>query len=118
MSTNAEKYYSCISICLECATHCAQAAFEGLKESEIKMLSRCIQLQRECAEMCLSTVRILNQGSEHARDVCVVCADYCNRCAIESEKHTDLNYCKICADMCRKCAEECNRIVFSHIHKN
>ncbi len=110
-----EKYQSCISICLESATVCNLAAFECMKELEVKLLSRCVQLQRECAEMCLSTARILTLGSAHARDVCIVCADYCMRCALECEKHMHIDYCRRCAEICRRCMEECYTTIREHI---
>ena len=92
-----EKFQSCIDAFLECAIQCDHCASECLMESDVKLLAKCIQLERECAEMCFSAARIMTIGSEHSIDVCRVCAEYCKRCAEECEKHVQMEHCKICA---------------------
>jgi hypothetical protein len=106
-----EKFQNCIRICLECATQCYRTANESLKEEEIGDLIKCVQLTRECAEMCLSTARILTLGSSHAKDVCVVCADYCIRSAEECDKHPQLDHCRMTSLACRRCVEECEKMI-------
>jgi hypothetical protein len=44
--------------------------------------------------------------SEHANAVCQLCADICNACAEECNKH-NVDHCKRCASICRACAQEC-----------
>ncbi|HVD96597.1 MAG TPA: four-helix bundle copper-binding protein [Cytophagaceae bacterium] len=105
-----EKYQSCIDACLECATLCDHCASECLKESDLPMLTRCIQLDRECAEMCFSAARIMTLGSEYAGDLCAVCADFCLRCAEECGKHSHMDHCRNCAETCLRCAEECQKM--------
>jgi hypothetical protein len=109
-----EKFQYCIDTCLECAIQCDHCASECLKESEVKMLTKCIQLERECAEMCFSTARMMTLGSEHSGDICQVCAAYCTRCAEECEKHAHMEHCKLCAEACRKCAEDCLEMAKQH----
>lgn len=89
-----EKFQSCIDTCLDCATQCDHCDSECLKETDVKMLAKCIQLERECAEICFSAARMMALGSEHSGDVCNVCAEYSTRCAEECEKHTHLEHCK------------------------
>jgi hypothetical protein len=107
---NDLKKESCIEACLECATQCDYCASECLREENVKMLAGCIQLDRECAQMCLNTARTMTLGSEHYGDVCKVCADYCDRCALECEKHAHMEHCRLCAEICRRCAEECRKM--------
>lgn len=111
-----QKFQSYIDTCLECATQCDHCASECLKEQNVQMLTRCIQLERECAEFCFSTARIMTLGSEHSGDVCRVCAEYCKRCAEECEKHAHMEHCRICAEACHRCAEECERMAEKHVH--
>lgn len=109
-----EKFQSCIDTCLECAVECDHCASECLKESDVKMLTTCIQLERECAEMCYSAARMMALGSEHATGVCKLCAELCNRCAYECAKHSHMEHCKNCAETCRKCAKECEEMAMEH----
>jgi hypothetical protein len=50
---------------------------------------------------------LMTYGSEHANAICQLCADICNACAEECEKHSDMEHCQHCARVCRHCAEEC-----------
>lgn len=55
MSTNRlqnSKYQSCIDACNACAESCKLCATSCLREEDVKMLSRCIQLDRDCATIC------------------------------------------------------------------
>jgi hypothetical protein len=104
-----EKFLSCIDACLECATECDHCATECLNEKDVTMLARCIQLDRECAEACYATARLLGIGGEHAATLCHVCAEICEACAEECERHAELgmDHCRRCAETCRSCADEC-----------
>ncbi len=105
-----ERFQTCIDACLECATECDHCASECLKENEVYLLTKCIQLERECAEMCFSTARIMALGSDYAGDVCDICAEYCLRCAEECDKHSHMEHCLKCAETCRRCANDCQRM--------
>jgi hypothetical protein len=41
---------------------------------------------------------------------CAVCADVCERCAIDCEGFGDDEVMKACAEMCRRCADSCSRM--------
>jgi hypothetical protein len=73
------------------------------------MLSRCIQLDLECAEACYASARLMGLNGEHASAFCITCAEICDACAEECEKHAEhgMDHCRRCAEECRKCAEEC-----------
>lgn len=72
------------------------------------MLARCIKLDRDCAAICLLAVEAMAGGSEFAKQICTLCAEICNACAAECEKHSHMEHCKKCAEACRKCAMECS----------
>jgi hypothetical protein len=101
-----ERFQSCIDACLECATECDHCATECLKEDNVKMMARCIEIDRECAEACYASARLMGIGGEHAALFCNACAEICDACAEECEKH-EMDHCKRCAEACRRCAEEC-----------
>jgi hypothetical protein len=105
-----EKYQSCIDECIKCAVQCNHCATECLNEQDAAMLTKCIQLDRDCAVICLAAVDYMSRGSENAPQVCAICADICDACAEECEKHAKMEHCKLCAEQCRKCAEECRKL--------
>lgn len=99
-------YQSCIDACLECIAACDHCAGSCLKEEHVDHLAKCIQLDIECATMCRTAVQFMSMNSDHANAVCQLCADICNACAEECEKH-DMDHCRRCAEVCRHCSEEC-----------
>ena len=101
-----EKFKSCIDACLACAMQCEHCATACLREEDMAMKARCIELDRECAEACYASARLMAIGGEHANLFCKVCAEICDACADECSKHTD-EHCQQCAEECRRCAEEC-----------
>src|SRR5690349_18703100 len=101
MST--DKYQTCIDACLECAIQCDHCATACLKEDHIQMMLRCIELDRECAEACYATARLMGIGGDHASLFCTACAEICDACAEECNKH-EADHCKRCAELCRRCA--------------
>lgn len=95
---------NCATVCNHCITAC-------LEEEDVKMLANCIKLDIDCAEICGIVAGFLARGSAHASHLLPECADICNTCAEECEKHTHMEHCKECAEACRKCAEACDQMV-------
>lgn len=92
---------ACIAACEQCATAC-------LQEQEVKMMVRCISIDRDCADICAITARFVARGSEHAGHVMRECAEICGICATECEKHgAHLEHCQHCAEACRRCEQAC-----------
>lgn len=94
----------CISECIHCSTACSE-------EKDAQMLARCVKLNNDCAEICRTAVSYLSRGSEHAEHLLKECAEICEACATECEKHSHMEHCKRCAEVCRKCAEACHQPV-------
>ena len=92
---------SCVAECNHCTAAC-------LEEKDVKMLARCIKLDIDCAEICNLAISFVSRGSEHAEHVLHECAEICNECAKECEKHSHMEHCKRCAEICRACAEACH----------
>jgi|SRR5699024_6363140 len=92
--------HACIAACNHCATAC-------LDEEDVKMLSKCIKQDIDCAEMCGLTAAYVARGSEFSKKILNLCAEICDTCADECEKHTNMEHCQECAKACRACAKAC-----------
>lgn len=106
-----EKHQETIDLLLKCATesnHCADAC---LNERDVKTLSRCIKLDIDCAEICYLTASFLSRESEQADGIMKACAEICEACANECDKHSTMEHCVKCAEICRQCAEACSEPV-------
>lgn len=114
MNTNGslqnQKYQSCINACFECAESCEFCTTSCLREQDVKMLTTCIQLNRDCATICLAAAAFMSRDSKYAKQICNICADICEACAQECEQHTNMDHCQKCAQACRRCTDECRKM--------
>ena len=97
-----------IEILATCAATCNYCLAACLDEKDVKMLARCIKLDIDCAEICTLAISFISRSSEHAEHLLHECADICEACAAECEKHSRMEHCRECADICRTCAEACH----------
>ena len=104
-----EKNKELISMLNECAAECNHCTSACLDEQDVKMLAKCIKLEIDCAEICRLTISFLARGSEHAEHILKECAEICDACAKDCEKHSHMEHCKKCAEVCHKCAEACQQ---------
>jgi len=98
---------ACIATCIDCVEECHHCANSCLEEKDVKALAHCIRLDYECAAYCLVAINAMASKSAFAQQICAVCADICEACALECEKHLHIEHCKKCAEACRRCAKEC-----------
>ncbi len=105
-----EKYQSCIEACNACAAECEHCATACLGEDDVRMMARCIQLDRDCADICRMAAAFMARGSEHAGHICAECAEICQACGDECAKHSGMEHCQRCAEACHRCAEECRKM--------
>lgn len=92
----------------DCAAECNHCATACLEEQEVKMLANCIKLDMDCAQICSMTAAFVARGSAHAMHLMKECAEICDACATECEKHAHHHdHCKRCAEACRACADAC-----------
>jgi hypothetical protein len=108
-----EKYQSCIEACNDCAVECELCVSACLQESDVKMMARCIALDRDCAKVCYTASALMASGSQFAKEVCRVCAKVCSACSEECRRHKG-DRCQNCADACERCAQECERMDSGH----
>jgi hypothetical protein len=98
-----EKYDATIQACLSCAMDCEECMSECLLEKNLDNITRCIELTKSCAEICILTARLLAVQSEFIPQLCNLCNEVCEVCAAECAK----NYKDSCAEACQKCADAC-----------
>lgn len=103
LDTVVEKLKACEKACNICFDAC-------LKEDNVEMMTECIRLDRECADLCAITQSFAYREGEAFEDLLEVCAKSCEACAEECEKH-DMDHCQRCAEACRECAEACRSFV-------
>ena len=92
-----------------CAAECNHCYNACLEEEDVAMMTRCIELDRDCAEICHITSSFIERNSEHAHDLLVACANICEACAEECDKH-EAEHCKRCAEACHSCATACKQM--------
>lgn len=90
---------ACITACENCAASC-------LEEENIQHLVKCIKTDIDCADICTVTYRFVSRHSSRSSAILTMCANICDACADECEKH-DMDHCRECAKRCRECAEAC-----------
>ena len=83
-----QKYQECIEACNVCSESCEFCATSCLREQNVKMLERCIQLNRECASTCYNASQIMSMDGEFVKQICNVCTAICDACAQECGKHS------------------------------
>lgn len=105
-----EKYQRCIDACNACAVTCEHCAASCLQESNVSELARCIALDQNCADVCYLASKLMAGGSEFSEKFCAMCAEVCEACGNECEKHSHMGHCKECADACFQCAKICREM--------
>ena len=107
------EHKTCIDACLSCTEECEHCATACLHEPDAAQRTRCIQVLRDCADVCDVSARWMVRDSSFVRPICELCADICDQCATECGRFRD-DHCRNCADACRKCAQEC-RTMAGHV---
>jgi len=99
---------ACKVICIECQTTCIETLqyckSQGGQYLDMTMMS----MMRDCAEMCMMCVNMINDGSEFMGNTCSLCAQICDRTAMACEQMSDDATMMRCAAICRQCAENCH----------
>ncbi len=101
-----EKYRELINTLTNCIIACENCATSCLEEENVKKMKACIQLDRDCADVCSLAGRFLARESQNTIGIIELCADMCAECAKECEKH-DHDHCVECAKACRQCEKSC-----------
>jgi hypothetical protein len=99
---------ACLEACLRCYQTCLDTAMTHCLETGGKHIeAKHFRLMMACSEICRSSSHLMLINSDHAKDLCKVCAKICDDCAADCEKLGDM---KDCAAACRSCADACRKM--------
>ena len=70
---------------------------------------KCIQLCRDCADICILSLQYMSRNNEFSNKICGQCADIYESCVVECDKF-DMDMCKQCAQVCRACVSKCRKM--------
>ena len=106
----------CVQACFVCAQACTACADACLGEQDTKMLLRCIRLNIDCADICVTTGRVLSRQTAlepaMVRAALQACSTACRLCGDECEQHAQhgMRHCQLCAAACRSCEQSCEQL--------
>ena len=98
-----ENCSTCHSICLQTVAYCLSMGGKHAEASHIRLML-------DCVEICQTSANFMLRGSDLHTRTCAVCAEVCDRCALDCDRFGDDAQMKLCADTCRRCAESCRRM--------
>ncbi|KYP14350.1 four-helix bundle copper-binding protein [Flavihumibacter sp. CACIAM 22H1] len=104
------KYKACVEACLRAYAATEYCAASCLKESSLEAMRNCIQLNMEAASVSKTTADLLAMQSPFVFTLLSLCAEVCESCAAECEKHSH-DHCQETATLCKHCAEECRQLL-------
>ncbi len=93
----------CITACENCMTLC-------LQDPNVSHMKNCINLQRDCIDICVLTARFIARSSSNARRILKECIEICRKCAEECARH-EAEHCQQCAQKCRECYDACDKFL-------
>lgn len=79
-------------------------------------LRKCIRTCLDCADICLTTGKVLSRHTGYdanlTRVVLQACAAACRACGDECDQHAGMHeHCRICAEACRRCEQACTALL-------
>lgn len=104
---SGHKHAALIEQLLNCAEACENCGASCLDEEHVTPHAHCIELDRDCADICFLAAKLLIRDSELAHDFLTICEKACRLCAEECSRH-EHEHCKKCAEECIKCADACH----------
>ena len=108
----------CLEACMECLETCNSCADACIAEQNVSMLKHCIRLNRDCADICEASARILSRQNETdwrlVHSIMETMSMACRLCAEECEQHAEHHeHCRLCAEVCRECEQVCDQMMQS-----
>ena len=107
----------CIEACSDCAGSCTQCADDCLGEDGVQDLTTCIRLNLDCADICVTTGRVVSRRTGYDAAITGAmlraCIEACRGCAGECETHAThgMEHCRVCAEECRRCERACQELL-------
>ncbi|MGY3716943.1 four-helix bundle copper-binding protein [Sutcliffiella cohnii] len=109
IDSSVQQFQTCIDACNKCMQACEECLTSCLKEADVQARTLCINILRDCADICSMAAQWMSCGSMYAKQFCQLCVTICDACATECVKFQDA-HCQECANFCRQCAEECRKM--------
>ncbi|SDJ14418.1 four-helix bundle copper-binding protein [Alteribacillus bidgolensis] len=109
VDSSVQQFQTCINACNQCMQACEECLTSCFKEPDVQARAHCINMLRDCADICAMASQWMSRGSMYGKQFCQLCATICDDCATECEKFQDA-HCQECAKFCRQCAEECRKM--------
>jgi hypothetical protein len=94
----------------KCITACETCLTLVLKETQLAPIQDCINLQRDCIDISVLTLRFIARNSTHMRRLLKECIEICRKCTEECSKQSQEFY-QQCADICQECYQTCERFL-------
>lgn len=69
-------------------------------------MEQCARLCRDVTDIATLHARFVARNSDYGNQLAELCADLCEACAEECERH-DTDHCNRCAEVLPRCAEHC-----------
>jgi hypothetical protein len=102
------KYTDSMEALMNCAAACENCVSVCINDG--KPLS-CCHICLDCADICMTLFRLEAHNSTFLKAMYKICADICDACANECEKHADYHpHCKASMYASRDCAEMCRAL--------
>jgi hypothetical protein len=118
--TLSPQQQTCLDSCFSCAQICETCADDmiGMEHHDHNdLMTRCIRLCLDCADICLLTAKWISRNSQRSESLCRFCAEICDQCAALCERHAPQHaLCGPCAEECRRCADLCREMVGTAAH--
>lgn len=94
---------ACANSCLESINYCTHRGGKHVEPEHLGLLV-------DCAKICdISADYMLRESRFHGQ-VCGVCADICEECAVSCDQFRDDIQMQDCATKCRACADTCRQM--------
>jgi hypothetical protein len=97
---------ACEIACLACAIECETCATELIAVNDASHLA-CINICRDCADICTLVARAEARASPHHGMLCALCIEACLACIVECTRIERHECCVKCAHACKVCITGC-----------
>lgn len=114
---DAELLATTIDALNDCAQACTADTGCDLSEENVAEMVSCVQLCLECADVCITTARVISRQANYGVGVVTLllleaCVAACMSCGDECERHAHMHeHCRFCAQACRRCQGACRDLL-------
>lgn len=106
---SSQRYLSAIEACNTAMVACEACTAACLSGDDSLDLDICINLTRDCADICRLASRLMERESALVDEVCRLCAVTSQACAEECAKYK-VSHCQQCVHVCQRCVEQCEAV--------